>query len=192
MTDNIVALYTAGQSTRKIAAATGVHVYTIQRRLNKAGIKLRICGNRDVRCYLPMHLVLVDYANGTSMRALRQRYGVSHVTLAKKIVSLGVALKAKTYRNAHDRSRRNWEYKVKYQISLDQYETLLHKQGGVCAVCRQSCATGKRLAVDHDHKTGVVRGLLCYSCNIGVGFFQDDITSLKRAVEYLEETRGEM
>jgi len=69
---------------------------------------------------------------------------------------------------------------------------MLEAQGGVCKLCskpetRVNPQTGgvSRLAVDHCHKTGVVRGLLCLDCNTGLGKFGDDPTLLLKAVEYL-------
>lgn len=52
-----------------------------------------------------------------------------------------------------------------YGISVSDYEELLLVQGGVCAFCAEPCKTGRFLAVDHDHETGEVRGLLCAGCN---------------------------
>lgn len=68
---------------------------------------------------------------------------------------------------------------------------MLEEQNGVCAICR--CKekiinkNGKKwlLAIDHNHKTGKIRGLLCNSCNIGLGRFNEDIKLLKKAIEYL-------
>lgn len=72
-----------------------------------------------------------------------------------------------------------------YGIDSNQYEELLFRQGGVCAIC-QARATTTRLAVDHDHKTGQVRGLLCKRCNHDLlGAAHDSIVILNRAVDYL-------
>lgn len=80
-----------------------------------------------------------------------------------------------------------------FGISLEEYEAILAAQGGVCAVChspRVPSDSGKRvhlhpLHVDHDHRTGVVRGLLCYRCNTALGYFRDDIRLLGSAIHYL-------
>lgn len=72
-----------------------------------------------------------------------------------------------------------------YGLSPEQYAALLTLQGGRCAICRQR-PRSKRLAVDHDHKTGAVRGLLCGRCNhdlLGAGF--DSVDVLAAAVDYL-------
>ena len=88
-----------------------------------------------------------------------------------------------------ERVRYNKKYYLKkmYGITLDEYDELLEKQGGVCAICSQSCPTGRHLAVDHDHDTGVVRGLLCTRCNIGLGQLRN-ITNLARSIVYLQKS----
>lgn len=52
-----------------------------------------------------------------------------------------------------------------FDISPDEYDLILAEQGGVCAICGNTPKPGKRLAVDHDHRSGHIRGLLCYLCN---------------------------
>lgn len=73
----------------------------------------------------------------------------------------------------------------RYKMSLGEYEAMSVAQAGVCAICSEPCPTGKRLAVDHDHVSGRVRGLLCASCNNGLGRFRDDVDRLQRAADYL-------
>lgn len=60
-----------------------------------------------------------------------------------------------------------------YGITPEQYEELLDRQGSVCAICRQPPRRG-RLHVDHDHRSGRVRGLLCHLCNRAIGALRDD------------------
>lgn len=74
-----------------------------------------------------------------------------------------------------------------------EYDALLVAQGGRCACCgkqsvglRTSRADG-RFHVDHDHKTGAIRGLLCHKCNIGIGAMGDDAPGVRRALVYLEK-----
>ena len=85
-------------------------------------------------------------------------------------------------------------YKVakKFGISPSQYEEMYARQGGRCLICHlhsddnmKRLDNVKRLAVDHDHKTGEVRGLLCSLCNASLGGFKDDVTILQSAIEYL-------
>lgn len=76
--------------------------------------------------------------------------------------------------------------KVSYGITLKDYETLEKSQNGVCKIC-QKPEKGKRLAVDHCHETGKIRGLLCQKCNRALGMFHDDPQLLKKAIKYLKE-----
>lgn len=72
-----------------------------------------------------------------------------------------------------------------YGLSSSDLEALRESQGGACAVCRTDLA-GIKWCIDHDHKTGAVRGLLCPQCNTGLGMFRDSKTHLVSAIEYLE------
>jgi len=72
----------------------------------------------------------------------------------------------------------------KYGISVSDYEVMFEKQKGVCAICEQTCIR-ESLCVDHDHKTGKVRGLLCIKCNAGLGHFNDNTDLLEKAKIYL-------
>lgn len=85
-------------------------------------------------------------------------------------------------------SRKDYDLRRVYGISLEDYGAMLEAQGGVCRICRKECASGMRLAVDHCHQTGRVRGLLCGKCNTGIGQFSHDLALLKSAIAYLEET----
>lgn len=71
------------------------------------------------------------------------------------------------------------------------YNDLLHRQGGICAICG-SPPGSKRLAIDHDHKTDKVRGLLCFRCNVAVGFLRDDPELMFSAAEYVNEEQWEV
>ena len=71
-----------------------------------------------------------------------------------------------------------------------EYEALLEAQGGVCRICQGPDTSGRSLAVDHDHASGRVRGLLCGRCNLGLGTFKDDPALLAAAIEYLTTTGG--
>lgn len=96
-----------------------------------------------------------------------------------------------TYRNSH--------LKRTFGITLDDYNQMLAAQGGVCAICgkppgetrpnqgrKQGRPVRPLLAVDHDHVTGKVRGLLCLPCNRGIGFLEDDPETVRAALHYLE------
>jgi hypothetical protein len=77
----------------------------------------------------------------------------------------------------------------KYGITPEQYDLLEQQQNGLCEICKQVCLTGRRLAVDHDHQTNKLRGLLCSRCNIGLGQFEESIERLQAAADYLRRDR---
>lgn len=82
-----------------------------------------------------------------------------------------------------ERSRRS-HLKRNYGISEQEYTRMLNQQKGVCAICEESCKTGKRLAVDHSHITGKIRGLLCFECNRRLGIVE---SFMEQALEYLDK-----
>ena len=66
-------------------------------------------------------------------------------------------------------------------------EWLLHEKGYIeCFLCSEALVLAKDVHIDHDHKTGFLRGLLCRSCNLGLGDFEDQPWLLRRAADYLE------
>lgn len=78
--------------------------------------------------------------------------------------------------------------KRNYQLSKKDYDNMLQSQKGNCACCDRPATTFKRrLHVDHDHKTGQVRGLLCTQCNPGLGYFEDSTKRLEMAIKYLNK-----
>ena len=74
----------------------------------------------------------------------------------------------------------------RYGMELHDYDKLLKQQHNKCAIC-ECKGNGKRLVVDHDHKTGKVRGLLCTSCNIGIGLLDDSAERILQALEYISD-----
>jgi hypothetical protein len=91
-----------------------------------------------------------------------------------------------------ERAKTNWglsasfaRYLVrKYGITPGQYNEMLVRQEGRCAICRET--PRHRLCVDHDHETGQVRALLCKVCNLAIGYLKDDPDLFRRAADYLE------
>jgi len=81
----------------------------------------------------------------------------------------------KKWNDANKQKARNGQLKIKYNLTPEKYQAIHDAQGGVCAICLEpeSFLTPKGnirpLAVDHDHNTGKVRGLLCDRCNLGLG-----------------------
>jgi len=81
--------------------------------------------------------------------------------------------------------RRQYQLR-KYGITIDDYNKMLNDQNGVCAICGKTNITRRRLAIDHNHKTGKVRGLLCHRCNNAIGLFDENLETLKKAIKYLK------
>lgn len=77
-----------------------------------------------------------------------------------------------------------------YGISLAEYDRILAEQGGGCGLCgKRQGAEKMKLAVDHDHATGLVRGLLCHRCNRAIGALGDTVEGVRRALNYLERAQ---
>lgn len=82
----------------------------------------------------------------------------------------------------------------RYGLTLDQFDELLGQHAGLCAICRAPNPSGRPLSVDHDHRCcpdrhsgcdKCVRGLLCNTCNMGIGYLGDSPDLMRRAAEYL-------
>ena len=81
---------------------------------------------------------------------------------------------------------RDRQYRERYGITLSEYNEMFAEQDGKCACCGEHQLEDKRrLAVDHCHDSGDVRGLLCFDCNIGIGKLGDNIEGIERALNYL-------
>ena len=81
---------------------------------------------------------------------------------------------------------RNTDLKRNFGITLEQYDEMLENQNGVCAICGGINFDGRRLAVDHNHKTGKIRDLLCMNCNHFIGQAKENIIVLQSAINYLK------
>lgn len=91
------------------------------------------------------------------------------------------------YETNHDKLRENavwYRLKVRYGVTKEEYLAMQESQNSLCAICQQPCKTNQRLVVDHCHKTGVVRGLLCKSCNMHLGVLEKD-EWMEKALGYL-------
>lgn len=80
--------------------------------------------------------------------------------------------------------RRSQDLLRRYGVTLQEFNTLFDYQRGECAVCHRHPAK-QRFAVDHDHTTGAVRGLLCRRCNLALGLFNDSTDLLWKSIIYL-------
>lgn len=95
------------------------------------------------------------------------------------------------YYKKYPRKLKNHNLKKTYGITIEDYEKLFNKQKGVCAICgkveTRICTQGmvQSLSVDHDHSTGLIRGLLCDRCNKAIGLLYHDTDLLIKATKYL-------
>lgn len=99
--------------------------------------------------------------------------------------------------SAYSKGRRQYGYqkcvydkekriKMKYKLTIQDIENMLAGQNNKCFICHKEF-TNNNYKIDHCHKSGLVRGLLCHLCNSAIGFLKDDKDNLKRAIEYLEK-----
>lgn len=79
---------------------------------------------------------------------------------------------------------RDRQYRSKYGITLKDFEEMSLKQEHKCDICKRFV---KKLHIDHNHKTGKIRKLLCTNCNRGLGYAQEDIAVLENMIRYLKE-----
>ncbi len=101
-----------------------------------------------------------------------------------KIATCDLPFRAKGYCQSH------WFQQHRHDMKPENYEQMFNDQGGVCAICRLketsiNKGTKQKLSIDHDHITNKIRGLLCGSCNRGIGMFKDNTFIMKQAIAYL-------
>jgi hypothetical protein len=104
-----------------------------------------------------------------------------------------VCLACKRENGAKYRAKNRERIRIKtrvgrYDITIDELDELWSKQSGCCAICGEALDTEK-YRIDHDHTSGKVRGILCHSCNTGIGLLQDSPKILFNAMEYLKNAR---
>lgn len=94
-----------------------------------------------------------------------------------------------TFTPKEKRAEYRYFYEIlrKYKMTKQQYEDLLSAQKNVCEICKKTNKENRRLAVDHCHKNGNVRGLLCRECNTALGLVNDDIETLQAMINYLSK-----
>jgi hypothetical protein len=141
------------------------------RRKDKHGSKCRVC-SRKIR------------------EAYYQRYPDKEAERRLKNTAAGNAWYQRN--RATQLTRIKW-YRIQklYSLTFEQYMALLKDQGGRCSICR-SDDPGRGngyFLVDHDHETGHIRGLLCHTCNLGLGLFGDDPRRMREAAKYVERYR---
>lgn len=120
----------------------------------------------------------MPYKDKEKEREHNKEYYQKHKSKLYKISSKWVkSPKGKKY-------ARKYRLKIRYGLTLKEYDKIFEQQGGVCVICKQP-QLHKRLAVDHNHKTGKVRGLLCFSCNSIVGHLEKNPGLIINFIRYL-------
>jgi len=174
----ILKLYAEGKTLKEVAELTKLSIPYIQLILRRHKIK-----KDRIREIPPENIELVKqlWAKNLPVDEIVDKTGISS-TYLKILTNKGILpsrFKAKSQRQQRAK---------KFKLPTEAYEELLLKQGGHCAICKNVPTEDRRLAIDHCHKSGIVRGLLCSRCNIGLGYFLDDPIRLKSAIEYLEKS----
>ena len=131
---------------------------------------------------------MIDRAGAQIRREKHVASQVATVHRSRKKTAAGTNyMKAKKARvGTAKQARRRYRMKARHGMTPKQYEVMHKAQGGRCAICGKK---SKRLCVDHDHKTGVLRGLLCNKCNSLLGFGRDSVEILEAAIRYLLEAK---
>ncbi len=132
-----------------------------------------------------------------NVKGTRQYYkdNRGHILRKRKKGYAAIKVQKAKYRKENKekckQSARNTNYYRKFGIRIKDYDEMYERQSGVCAICGKKedaiyRGVAKNLAIDHDHVTGVVRGLLCAKCNTALGNVNDDIGILVNMIEYLK------
>ena len=96
----------------------------------------------------------------------------------------------KNYHKRHPKKAIQYLRRRKFGLEPQDYDNLLKKQNGVCTICGKTNKNKRPLAVDHNHKTEQIRGLLCDKCNTAIGLLDDNIETCLSVVEYLRGRDG--
>jgi len=173
--------YLAGETPKQIGDSYGVSGPNISYLVRKAGVARRLrpgvapgsprFGQSDRRA------IARSFGDGVSAADLSREWGICDTTVYKYAAEFGISAPARP-------TSRDTYLRETYDITLEDYDALLRRQHGRCAICGR-IPQKMRLAVDHDHETGGVRGLLCQRCNTGIGHLGDDPERCDRAAAYL-------
>lgn len=118
--------------------------------------------------------------------------GRKYYALNKEVVNKRCSLYYLTHKEKAKERARISRLGKKFGLTVEDYNSLLLSQNGSCAICHGCNTNSKRLAVDHCHTTGKVRGLLCDSCNLGLGMFKDRLNILSSAMDYINKFQSSL
>lgn len=123
--------------------------------------------------------------NSRAVRVKKPCIGCGSLTRPTPYAGPRCATCHKAFRQANSTRAHDLMVQKTYGLLPGEYLKLYLGQGGYCAICQRATGRTKRLAVDHNHSSGEVRGLCCSVCNRILGVFRDDPAILQRAVDYL-------
>lgn len=123
------------------------------------------------------------------------KFLLKKVRVDRVCVKCNLMLKKEDFHSSKGNICNNCVVVSKYNINYNDYLLMLQSQNNRCAICKQNETVLynkkgkiKRLAVDHCHETGKIRGLLCTKCNIALGKFKDNTALLEKSINYLEQS----
>lgn len=125
----------------------------------------------------------------------RKAYYESHKEQERKQASLyyqahkeEIALRIKSLSKENKDFFRERGLRRSHSIGVSEYNSMLFQQDGKCAICGTTDPRGRKnvFHVDHDHKSGKIRGLLCHNCNLAIGLLEDDVNRIRKAANYVE------
>lgn len=119
-------------------------------------------------------------SQSTEQKEQRKRYYDSHKEQSKK------------YYNSRKKHFKEWHLKRAYNITAQENTKMLIQQNNSCKICGNEF-TGIppfRPHVDHDHQTNKIRGLLCNNCNVGIGMLNDDPTTIRNAIKWIQKGKS--
>jgi Recombination endonuclease VII len=91
------------------------------------------------------------------------------------------------YRDKNRHHKARYDRRYNYGVTEDEFKILIDNQLNKCLLCCAEFGKDNKPHVDHDHDKKLVRGLLCHSCNVGLGHFKDNVDTLQRAINYLNK-----
>lgn len=134
------------------------------------------------------------YTHGRTCSTCKEHKSADQYTLEKDVRCVGGIAMRSTCRPCTEFRKYKAFMKKRYGITYEEYEKLLKEQNNKCAICgsedAQSIRTSGKLFIDHCHTTNRVRGLLCSKCNYALGQFNDNVSLLQSAINYLNTNKG--
>jgi Recombination endonuclease VII len=146
----------------------------VQREKARVSDELRRRANREATAARQQAYRL---ANPEAVKASQQAWRKAHRVI--------ITASDKARYEAHKDELAAYRHRILYNLTPGEYDAMLAAQGGRCGICRKKPGT-RRLAVDHDHATDAIRGLLCRSCNLALSVDRNTVAHLRRAIAYIQ------